>query len=274
MAKQEGIVIPTNSVILDNVDTTTSEKALKVTPTKLEGSSTMLISHNFCDKTTWWTESARVSSETLSVSGDTDDKVFNSQHNFWIDLTHGKVPYEHRLEGYDVVISVDDVPLTGASSSEFKVNYEEGAVTFNESQTGTVKAEYSYAVGSGWNIGPVSGKILKIIGTDVKFTTDAVLDMAHAISFQLYIMGGAMAYGSPTIYNTMDDVITCSKGNASVIPAFGEHTKEVIVLPFDYITSKDLPSSLGAMIKIKLANGDPIPGTIGLVVAHCISMDE
>ena len=275
MAKQEGIVIPTNSVILDNVDTTTSEKALKVTPTKLEGSSTILVSHNFCDKTTWYTESIEVTSETLAVSGGTGNTVFTSEHDYWIDLTHGKVPYEHRIASdHDMIISVDDVPLAGASETGFVVDYAAGTVTFDSEQTGVVKAHYHYASGSGWNIAPDPGKILKIIGTNVKFTTDTNLQMDHAISFQLYIMGGAVPYGSPTIYNNMEDVIKCSMGESYRIPAFGVHTKEVLVLPFDYITSKDLPSSLGALIKISLATDTELPGTMGMVTVNCISIDE
>lgn len=265
----------TQEVMLHDVDTTHSEKALKVTPTKLEGSSTMLVSHNFCDKTTWYTESERVTSETLTVSGGTGNTVFTSEHEYWIDLTHGKVPYEHRIAGdYCCVISVDDVPLTGAAETGFTIDYAAGTVTFDSEQTGVVKACYHYAVGSGWSLTPDPGKILKIIGTHVKFTTDTNLQMDHAISFQLYIMGGAVPYGSPTIYNNMDDVIKCSMGESYRIPAFGVHTKEVLVLPFDYITSKDLPSSIGATIKIKLASDSEIPGTMGMVTANCISVDE
>lgn len=255
---------------LEDVEIGSTEHALKVTPTKLEGSSTMLVSHNFCDATTWYTESEKVTSETLTVSGG-DNKIFVSLNKNWIDLTHGKVPYEHRLApDYPVVISVDDVP----TSSGFTINYSEGVVVFSESQTGVIKATYNCARGSGWYIKPDSGKILKVIGTDVKFTEDAMLDQAHAISFQLYIMNGAVPYGSPTIYNNMEDMIKCSHGIAYEIPPFSIFNKRVIVLPFDYITSKDIPSSIGALIKIKLANGDAIPGTFGMVIAHCISIDE
>ena len=259
---------------LTNIDITSSEKALKVTPTKLEGSSTLKISHNYCDKTTWYTESVEVTSETLSVSG-AGNLVFMSLHEDWIDLTHGKVPYEARIAAdYSPVISVDDVPLTGDAASGFTINYEEGSVTFLSEQTGTVKAHYHYADGSGWFIEPDPGKILKIIGTEVKFTEDSVIDMDHAIIFQLYIFGGTVPYGEPTIYNNLEDIIKCSMGESYVIPAFGVMPKKVIVLPFDYITSKDLPSSLGAVIKIKLAEDTPVEGTFGIVSAHCISVNE
>jgi hypothetical protein len=265
---------PPQNVIIKNIDVSTSEKALKVTPTKLEGSSTLLVSHNFCDKTTWYTESALVTSEILSASG-VGNLVFTSLHSHWIDLEHGKLPYEHRLAPtYKPVISLDDVPLTGNAASGFTINYENGSVTFLSEQTGVVKARYHYAQGSGWIIAPDAGKILKIIGTSVKFTEDVELDMAHAISFQLYIMGGTVPYGSPTIYNNMNDVIKCSMGESYVVPAFGTFTKNVIVLPFDYITSKDLPSSIGALIKIRLLTSNPIPGTFGMVAVHCISVPE
>lgn len=255
---------------LDSVDIGTTERAIKVTPTKLEGSSTTMISHNFCDPTTWYTESVKVTGETLQVS-DLDNKVFVSGNNNWIDLTHGKVPYEHRLvSNYPVKIYVDDILVTNG----FTIDYSTGVVTFTEPQTGVVKATYNKSSGSGWYIKPDAGKILKIIGTDVKVTEDVMLDPHHAIVFQLCVMNGAVPYGSPTIYNNMEDIIKCSAGVAFNIPAFSIFNKSVMVLPFDYTTSKDLSSSSGAVIKIKLSNNIAIPGTFGVVVAHCISIAE
>ena len=87
-------IVVRDSVQLANVDiTSNTEKAIKVAPTKLEGSSTQLVSHDFCDKTTWYGESAR-KSETLSSQ---DNIVFKGSATHWIDLEHGKVPHEDRL---------------------------------------------------------------------------------------------------------------------------------------------------------------------------------
>ena len=260
------------TVSLSGIDVSSHEKALKVTNTKLEGSSTMKVSHNFCDKTTWYTESVEVPNEPLTVSGGSDDKIFTSAHDFWIDLDNGKVPYEHRMrEEYSPVVNVDGVPQTEG----YTLNYESGIVTFDESQAGAVvTAQYHYAGGSGWYLSPAAGKIMKIIGTTVKFSDDAVLDMEHSISFQLYVGGGSSAYGSPTVYNNLEDVIKCCMGKAYVVPSFSTVTRQTIALPFDYITSKDLASSIGALIKIKLANDEPMTGTFGIVTADCISVDE
>ena len=87
------VVEETPAVKIDSVDISQVERALKVTPTKLEGSSTTLISHNFCDATTWYTESSKITGEVLTTE---DNLTFKSNHVNWIDLTHGKVPYEHR----------------------------------------------------------------------------------------------------------------------------------------------------------------------------------
>jgi len=258
-----------DSVELANVDiTSNAEKAIKMAPTKLEGSSTQKVSHDFCDPTTWYTDSVRQNDETLTTL---DNLIFSSQHVNWIDLSHGKVPYEHRLlDTYKPIVKVNGAVV----DSGFTIDYKLGKITFDSEKSGsTIIVDYSYANGSAWSITPAQGKILKILGTVIKFTSDASFGQDQAINFQLYV--GGNPYGSPTMYKNMKDILKCTGGEApSVIAGFGDVTNDVITIPFDYITSKDLKSSLDMEIKIWLSQHSPITGEFGIVSAYCISVSE
>jgi hypothetical protein len=257
------------NIVLSNVDkTSNAQKALLVSPTVQEGSSTILVSHDFCDKTTWYTDSVRVSTaETLTTS---DYLIYSSLNTHWIDLSHGKVPYEHRISAtYAPIIYVDDVVTT----TGFTINYAAGTITFDSSQEGKViSAKYSYATTSIWKIKPETGKILKLIGTIVKFADDCTIGENQYINFQLYV--GGYAYGSPTIYKNIADFIKCATGNPNTVKGFGEIEHDIMWIPFSYVTSKDLKSSQLAEIRIKISDDIPMTGEWGVVCAECISLAE
>ena len=260
-----------DSVELFGIDITSNvEKAMKVAITKLEGSSTQKISHDFCDATTWYTESIRVTSETLSVSG-AGNILFTSNHENWIDLVSGKVPYEDRVAAdYSAVIRVDGAIVTEG----FTINYSNGEVSFSQSKSGsTITADYSYADKSTWKISPDTSKILKILGTTVKFTSDVNLGVGQSINFQLYVSG--IPYGNSSIYKNVKDLIKCTTSiSPSSMAGFGDVSQNVNFLPFDYTTSKDLKSSLMMEVRIWLSNHEPCSGEFGIVTANCLSLSE
>ena len=254
-----------DSVDIANVGISKTQKALTVAATKQEGSSTHIISHDFTDKTTWYTESVRVDNVVLTS---TDNLTFTSNHLNWINLTSGKVPYEHRLSRYFPVIKVNGAIVT----PDVSIDHNSGAITFANPQTGTITADYSYAEGSTWVLKPSVGKVLKLEGTAVKFTNDVEIGEDQSMVFQLYI--GGNSYGSPTVYNNIKDFVKCAMGEVSVTPSFGDLLNEVITIPFDYITSKDLDSSIGMEVRIKIPNDTPITGEFGVISARCVSIDK
>ena len=257
-----------DSVVLENVDITSNvERAIKMAPTKLEGSSTLKVSHDFCDKTTWYTGSIRIENEILITQ---DSLTYTALHDFWIDLEHGKVPYEDRVSAeYVPVVKVNGEIVTEG----FVIDYANGEVIFSQDMSGSeITASYSYANESTWNIAPDSNKILKILGTTLKFTNDILLGEGQYIMFQLFVMGNP--YGEPTIYKNIKDIVKCTMASPTTIQGFGDITSEVTFLPFDYITSKDLKSSLNMEIRIWLSNHNPCSGEFGIVTANCLSINE
>jgi hypothetical protein len=264
------ITLETQPVNIENVEITGSaEKAIKVADTKLEGSSTMLLSPNFCDKTTWYCGSQRIITEELSSN---DYLIYESDHGFWVDISHGKIPYEDRIETvstpYKPHIFVDNTEVT----TGFTIDYVTGVITFNSSQEGKIiKATYSYANQMIWEIKPATGKILKLLGTEIKFSKNCNMG-SNTIVFQLCIAGNA--FGAATTYKNMEDIVKCAMGVGWVFPAMGTLQNDVVCIPFNYITSKDLRASQASSIKISLSSTTAVVGDFACCIGHCLSLVE
>jgi hypothetical protein len=266
-------------VTLSGLDRTVTEKALKTCPIPMEGSSSLLISQNFCNKTTWFNGSTRVTGETLS--GDIDGLVYSSAHAYWIDLSHGKVPYEDRyITTYGPKIYVDGV----LTESGFTINYTDGTVTFDASQSGkVVTATYSYAVDNTWTVSASSGKILKLLRTYTKITADVEFPENMGISYRIYTtyMGTPDVLISQTLYKSITDFIVCAN-RTERIEAWTGMDQDIITFYFDYVTSKEIYSSQGTYIKLgvyKIVDGEltfteVIPGTFAYMIAECLSLTE
>ncbi len=151
----------------------------------------IIISHNYCDKCTWFEGSVRVSNETLSDSG--DHLTFNSQHAYWVDMVSGRVSFQSRWidkqkldnpldqHGYSVVVKVDNVEKTArepfaTSGGDYEIIYEDGNIVFFSEQTGVVTASYSYADKSDFTIVPPSGKKVRIEYSEIDLSTDIIMN--------------------------------------------------------------------------------------------------
>ena len=152
------------------------------------GSEVIYATHNFCDRTTWFGDSARVNGEVLTDSG--DGYVFNSSHINWIDMRTGRVLDDDGLveeqqllnpsdpHGYQVIVSVDGYlksphEIFETAGGDYEIFYDDGYVKFAESQAGkTVTASYSYENGSTFYTKPLPGKTLKIEAAEADFSDD------------------------------------------------------------------------------------------------------
>jgi hypothetical protein len=151
------------------------------------GKEVIYATHNLCDPTTWYSDSARVTAQALTKNG----ANWESGNPNWIDMEHGKVFDEEGLiedqqifnpgdpHGYAIVVTVDGVEKTArepfaASGGDYTVDYTLGTIApVSENWTGkTVLASYSHASGSGWVVKPLPGKALIIDYAEVQFSTD------------------------------------------------------------------------------------------------------
>jgi len=249
------------------------------------GSGLVLVTHNWADKTSWYSGSQRVEGETLSDSG--DGLTFNSAHQYWIDLTHGKIYREDLISaGYLPVVKVDGVVATerapwASSGGDFEIDYETGQVTFFSLQSGkTITADYSHADSSLFVIAPSAGKRLWVEYSEVQFSKDVDLDAT--IHFQPWAynpsdLPNKVAAAEPTTYKTLDNFIEEANGTYPVIPAMGGtrgFTQDRLTFPFKYATVKELLSSSGLEIRIWTESDVPFGGEYGTATFYCTSYDE
>lgn len=263
------------------------------------GTKINFMSVNWCDKTSWYEGSTKVTNETLSDSG--NGLLFNSAHDFWVDMKHGKITFEDNLVAVNsgnwiVSVTSDDVAKTespaGTTSGDYQVDYEAGSITFNSSQTGkTVKATYWYAVSGQFTIAPAPGKKITLMRVEIQFTTD--IELRDTMSFQAYGYAGVFApqyvpvpfgftdlipLGSPFKYKSRDDFVNESNGAYPAVPAFGGDnwrgsTKDVITLPWTYLTRTEISSAAGMKIVITMENNTPHGGELATATFYTYETD-
>jgi hypothetical protein len=224
------------------------------------GSEAIYATHNFCDATTWYSESARVVENELSKNG----AVYESGDPCWVDLTHGKVFDEESLitnqailepldpHGYAVLVetSVDAganwverpqrAPFA-VSGGDYTVDYSLGEVTFvaNDPAPGDlVRATYSKKGTSAWVLHPLPGKSLAVTKSEIQFSADVIFN--DTIVMEVYGLvdifaphlldtadpPGPLPSGTPipietTQYKTMAQLIDESVGFYPALPPLG-----------------------------------------------------
>lgn len=276
---------PATPVSLSDVaEDTDNRLRVSVEPRKV-GDGLVFVSHNWCDPTTWYTQSERVTEETLTDSG--DGLTFDSLHPNWIDLTHGKIYRENLIAAsYVPVVKVDGVTKTeraawAESGGDFSINYATGKVTFFASQSGkTVTADYSYENGSLFIVTPTAGKRLWIEYSEVQFSKD--IEINADTHFQPWAYNPAdppnkIPAANPTTYRSLDNYIEEANGCYPEIPVMGGprgFTSPRITFPFKYQTIKELHASYGVEIRVWLEGDQPFGGEYGTATFYCTSYDE
>jgi len=142
------------------------------------------ISHNFCNKATWYSTSERVVDEVAIDSG--DHQHYTLAHTP-VDAYHGKITFEDQLRDaqdyrYRVTVKVDGIIKIEqdphfASGGDFIINYADKTITFINSLTGIeiVSVTYHKVVNSIYKFGATPGKNLIVDHVEVQFSDDCVL---------------------------------------------------------------------------------------------------
>lgn len=154
------------------------------------GSEVIYATHNFCDRVTWFGDSARSTDEALRDDG--DGLTFTGAHKHWIDMLSGRVldddgHVDEQCEttpddphGYQVKVYIDGVEATmrepfESTGGDYWVNWDAGKVVFFSSQAGkVVTASYSYEAGSSFYVRPLPGTVLNIESAAADFSSDIV----------------------------------------------------------------------------------------------------
>jgi hypothetical protein len=245
-----------------------------------------ITTHNFCDATTWFQGSVRVTDEEMTTQ-DPARETFTASHALWIDLIHGKVADENEVSSaYVPVIKVDgevvleDLPF-GGEERDYYIDYKAGTVFFHEGigENAVVTASYSYATNSTFEVRPVSGKMLRLIETECQLSTDMTMkdDLWYGIYATLPGIGEVLV--KEKRYKTVNDFIAEASGSYPLIPAFGGDLRgcaETVTFKWDlFLQSRtDIKSSLGMAVKVHLDNNIECEGSLATVTFRCLSITE
>lgn len=293
MSETEGILYPEVQ----------EDGAMVTAPSGREGTEIITCSHNFCDTTTWYSTSTRVTEETLVDSGDglTFELPAGSSSNVpWIDLTHGKVLWEEiPFPEHGLIVTVDAVeviedPMYG-SLADYSTDFVAGTVTFHVSQAGkTVKATYSYPVTSEWILKPEASRIAVIEDAEIQFSSDLsyndcmrVAPWGYCIVFAPEL---AESNGGPIPdyqlieleprvrrYKRHDQILDEARGAYPVIgtvAGIGGSSFERYGYPLIYKTITELHSAYGMELRVSLENNIPLGGERSTVTFYGVCKPE
>lgn len=259
---------------------------------KPEGSSATRVTHDWCDKTTWYQESTQVTGETMSDSG--DGLTFNSANPFWIDLTHGKLYDEYNLSDKKVPKVYDNaVEVT----TGFTIDYSSGDVTFDSTPTGPISCDYWYAGSSCYILAPTPGKTLFIEHAELQFASN--IEMNNPMNFQIWVYNPLFNGANPVDaddetwypgkpgglnplkfiyqiikYKNIRDIINAANLGQGIIPKVSGLVNDVQVFPFNYATVKPFQSSLGAELRVTIDGDIAMTGEWATATFYILSEDE
>lgn len=273
------------------------------------GKEVIYASHNYCDVETWYSESARVTDESLTDNAGTWEAVNQN----WICICGGKIMDEDAISedqtifepgdphGYKVKVVVDGTEKTmrlplETTGGDYTVDYAAGTVTpITEDWTGlSVVCSYSHATTSGWIIRPLPGKALVIVKSEVQFSQNIGMNAAikmEAFGNVTYFAptlavsgGGQIPDGTPvpietTYYRSLDQLIDEAIAAFPLIPALSSGTnrgfsQDRIVFQFFYGAAKGLFDSLGMFIRISLVGDEPFTGERATATFYCNSKSD
>lgn len=267
-----------------------------------EGGKKTFVTHNWCDKTTWYEGSIYVQSGSASNSG--DNLEYTLPHTYLIDTFHGNITQEDFLvpstgsNSYRIKVRVNGVEKTEqdphyASGSDYTIDYISGTVNFLNAldPVDLVEVDYYYASNSIWTLKPDEGKILKVIRVEVQFSKDVLLK--DSIKFQAYGMvnhwapqytptpypsGTIIPIGDPEVYKTMHDYYNDANGTFPEIGALGSGNwrgcpVSVCSFPWQYQTVTDVCNKKGTEIRIMLDHDEPFEGYSATATFYCLSID-
>jgi hypothetical protein len=263
--------------------------------TSLIGDELTAATHSFCDETTWFSTSVRVTEETMTDTGDHLLFTVPSGNKPWVDLDHGKVLWEEDVnESYLVVVTVDDVaktedPMYG-DVVDFSVDYVNGTVTFHAEQTGTVKVSYSHVQDSQYILKPPAGKVYVLSDAEIQFASDIEYNDCVRVAPWGYAAVFAPQLVPPLEptdlielvprarrYKRHDQILDEAHGAYPTIGTVGGpggSSADRFGYPLPYMTSTSLYSTYGMEMRVSLENNITFGGERATVTFYGVIQDE
>lgn len=273
-------------------------KRIQVDPR--QGSKVQMFSQNFCDKTTWYSDSTRITGSVMNdVSGSGLVWELSGGQELIVDSTHGKIPLESRLiSDYSVNVYVSGVLQP---EGDYTVAYDTAVVTFLTGVSGSVTMDRSKVNTSAMTVVPKAGKKLTLIKAELQLSDD--LSMRDAFVFSVrgkvdkfpalapywdenggpYPAGTSLPLENPIEYKTVVDVVAESnlshpliKKTTNVSSSWRDLSTDLQIFSWNYDEQAtiELSDAWGMDIHIELENDIPPAGKYSFVTFYCISEDE
>jgi hypothetical protein len=260
---------------------------------KGDASKKTIYSHDWTDRTTWYTMAERVVDEVAEDDG--DHTTYNLDNAYVIDTYHGKIPQEDFLldgdsNSYRVTVKVNDVEKTEqdphtASGGDYTINYAAGTVTFTAAldESDVVKVTYHYSPDdagySTFIVRPTTGHCLWIDMVECQFPADLVI--TDTMRYQVYGLvdvfapqlipdpyesGTLIPIGNPLVFKTMNDYFADANGAHVSYPAMGASnwrgtTQSTYILQWDYVRSTVLHGPYGMELRMTLDHDAVMTGS-------------
>jgi hypothetical protein len=279
---------------------TTSDGRPRVAMEKPDSTKYTLCSHDWTDKTTWYTESIKIVDEIASDSG--NHTIYTLAHQNVIDTYHGLIWQEDFLKdvngaSYRVIVKVNNEVKTErdphvGSGGDYTINYVDGTVTFGSPLLvdDEVKVTYNYANTSGFYITAPAGKKLTIDAVEAQFAADVTY--TDTIVFQPYGYVDAFApqlipavpsgtlipLGDPLVYKTVTDIMADAVKCYPSYPVIGASNwrgtqTPTLVFDWDYVSSTTLNGNAGMRIRVSLQHDVPFGGWFSTTTFYCYLTD-
>lgn len=261
-----------------------------------EGSRLTFVSHDWTDKTTWFSDSVRVTGATLTRDSATK---YSFGHQFLIDTYHAKVWEEDDLldgdgHSYRVKVSVDGVEKTErdphvGTGGDFTVDYATGEATFlsDVAIEAVVTGEYHYENGSTFYVRPLAGKKFLIDKSEVQFSGN--IELNDSITFETFglvdvfapqlvgaIPSGTLIPLKHVRYKSIKDFYNEANGAMPTYPALGGTgfravQQPVVVMKWDYAALLEITSAYGMEVRIYLDHHVPMGGEYASATLYGLS---
>lgn len=230
------------------------------------GSGLTLITHNFADKKSWYSNSTRVVDKVLfPVNGDYTKYAFADEV---IDVENGRITFENKLLSPYSESYIPKLKKNGQSiTTGYHIDYINNVINFDLTlvPSDVLTATFYKVNDSTFTIAPAAGKSLVMEHVEVQFSKNVDF-LSKQFWFDVWatnpynINGPKIRAAVPVIYKNVKDFINESNNTLSVeVPAIGELTQPSYIFAWKYPASRVLKSSTGVEIRIFIF--DPVTGS-------------
>jgi hypothetical protein len=263
-----------------------------------EGNGQNFYAPNLCDQSTWYEGATPITEFELSSSDDTIwDTAGTHDDRPWVDLVHGKLFREDDLiaatpslrckvevstDGGTTWVEKTENSIGSTTDGGYSVDYQLCKVTFNSALNSGDKVRASFSISTEsmlFTIKPNNGDKIRITEVETQISKDCGFTASVEYEIWAYDINDLpnKMLVAKSVYKSVSDFLYESNGVYPIFPKIDEAgprglSQDIIVVPFKYITSRDLLSGMGLEIRMKVS--EPFTGLLCTSTFYCLQEAE